>query len=594
MTSLAPNLIERITEKKPAANTDDVEKTANSSVNEVSSVDQKNDSDADSANFQGGVKRVRAITTVWSKQTLWTMFALLYLVSFVDLLLTSVQGALNPYITSSFSRHGLLASVSVVSTILGGSSRLTLAKIIDIWGRIEGFICMVAIVIIGMIMKATCKNMEAYVAGNTLYWVGHLGMMYVIDIMLADMTTLKNRMIMFTINGTPTICSTFAGPRIASLFYNNVNFRWAFGAFAIITFGVCIPVVTIMLYMQRKAYRTGALEKPVSNRTWWQSVRHYFIEFDVVGIILVTAAFSLILLPFSIATYAPNGWASGYIIAMEVLGVLCIPAFYFWEKYAPVQFLPWEYLKERTIIGSCLLYGVMFISIFIWNAYFGSYLQVVHRLDITTAGYVLNSFSLTSSIISPFVGLIISWTGDFKWTAYAGIPCVLLGTALLIPFRQPDTHVGILVMTQILNGLGTGIFATCAQLGVMAPVTHQEVAVVIAIWGLFGSIGAAIGFAIAGAMWNNILPPQLLSRLPEESKSLSSAIFGDMVLQMSYPDGSPEREAIVGAYADVQRKMVIAGACFVPLCLASIYIWKNINVKKLEKDKGAQTTGTVL
>ena len=171
---------------------------------------------------------------------------------------------------------------------------------------------------------------------------------------------------------------------------------------------------------------------------------------------------------------------------------------------------------------------------------------------------------------------------------------MLLGTALLIPFRRPDTHVGILVMTQILNGLGTGIFATCAQLGVMAPVTHQEVAVVIAIWGLFGSIGAAIGFAIAGAMWNNILPAQLLSRLPEESKSLSTAIFGDMVLQMSYPDGSPEREAIVGAYADVQRKMVIAGACFVPLCLASIYIWKNINVKKLEKDKGAQTTGTVL
>ena len=76
MTSLAPNLFERITETKPTANTDDVEKTTRSSVNEVSSVDQKNDSDADSANFQGGVKRVRAITSVWSKQTLWTMFAL--------------------------------------------------------------------------------------------------------------------------------------------------------------------------------------------------------------------------------------------------------------------------------------------------------------------------------------------------------------------------------------------------------------------------------------------------------------------------------------------------------------------------------------
>jgi len=84
----------------------------------------------------------------------------------------------------------------------------------------------------------------------------------------------------------------------------------------------------------------------------------------VIGIILITAAFSLILLPFSIATYAPDGWASGYIIAMEVLGVLCLPAFYAWERFfSPVQFLNWKYLTEPTIIGSSLLYCAMFISI---------------------------------------------------------------------------------------------------------------------------------------------------------------------------------------------------------------------------------------
>jgi len=153
--------------------------------------------------------------------------------------------------------------------------------------------------------------------------------------------------------------------------------------------------------------------------------------------------------------------------------------------------------------------------------------------------------------------------------------------------------VGILVLTQILNGLGSGIFATCGQLAVMAPVTHQEIAAVMAIWGLFGSIGAAVGFAIAGAMWNNILPTQLYNRLPEESKDQSAAIFASIVTQLSYADGTPERDAIVGAYADVQRKMVIAGACFIPLCLGCIYLWRNINVKKLEREQGKQTKGTV-
>ncbi|EOO02487.1 putative siderophore iron transporter mirb protein [Phaeoacremonium minimum UCRPA7] len=453
---------------------------------------------------------------------------------------------------------------------------------------------MLLILVIGLIMKATCQSVEAYVAAHTLFWVGHIGQGYVIDVMLADMTSLRNRMIMFGINGTPTIASTFAGPRIAQLYYKHLNFRWAFGSWAIILVGFCVPVIAIMIYEQRKAAKIGVLPQEGPQRAWWQSVWHYTLELDIVGIILITAAFSLVLLPFSIAKYAPNGWASGYIIAMEVLGVFSFGLFYSWERwFAPVQFLPWKYLKEPTIIGSCLLYGVMFASIFCWNAYFSSYLQVVHRLSITTSNYVLNSFSLTSSILAPLIGLLISYTGDFKWTAYAGVPFLLLGTALLIPFRTPSTHVGLITMTQIMCGIGSGLFAACGQLAVMAPVTHQEVAVVLAIWGLFGSIGAAIGLAVAGAIWTNVLPQQIYQRLPEESKNLSSTIFGSIVTQLYYPDGSPIREAIIGAYADVQRKMVIAGACFMPLVLGSIYVWRNLNVKKLEREKGNQTRGNI-
>ncbi|KAK7403516.1 hypothetical protein QQX98_010694 [Neonectria punicea] len=398
----------------------DMEKHAateiNAEVHDTEHDDQKTDSDADSATFQPGVERVRTITSVWSKKTLWLMFALLYLVSFVDTLLVSVQGSLNPYITSSFQKHGLLASVSVVATIVSGCSKLTLAKIIDIWGRIEGFLCMLLLVVISLIMKATCKNMETYVGAHTLYW----------------------------------------------------------------------------------------------------SIKHYFMEFDAS--------------PHT----PPNGWKSGYIIAMEVLGFLCIPVFHIWElKYSPVQFLPWKYLKEPTIIGS-------------------------------SAG-----------------------------THTLALICMILGTALLIPFRQPDTHVGVLTLVQVLNGLGTGILAACGQLAVMSPVTHQQIAVVVALWGMFGSIGAAVGYAIAGALWNNILPKELYSRLPEESKNMTATIFGDLAVQISYLDGTPEREVIVGAYAVVQKKMVIAGCCFVPLCLASIYVWRNINVKKMEVEKGTQTKGTV-
>lgn len=187
---------------------------------------------------------------------------------------------------------------------------------------------------------------------------------------------------------------------------------------------------------------------------------------------------------------------------------------------------------------------------------------------------------------------LIRYTGDFKWTSVATIPFSILGTALLVYFRHPSTGVGYLVMCQLFNGIATGVWALCGQLGIMASVGHQEIAVSLAMFGLFGSIGAAIGNAIAGGLWNNILPDQLYKRLPAESKDQAAAIFGDIVLQMSYPDGSPERDAIVGAYGDVQRKMVIAGSVFILPCIVAIFMWKNINVKNIDKEK-SQTKGNV-
>ena len=110
---------------------------------------------------------------------------------------------------------------------------------------------------------------------------------------------------------------------------------------------------------------------------------------------------------------------------------------------------------------------------------------------------------------------------------------------------------------------------------------------------MFGSIGSAIGFTIAGGIWTNILPQQILHNLPEDSKDLAVSIYSSFVIPQEYPMGSPIREATNAAYANVQRRMVIAGACFIPICLISVIMWRNVNVKKLEEERGTQSKGTI-
>ena len=148
-------------------------------------------------------------------------------------------------------------------------------------------------------------------------------------------------------------------------------------------------------------------------------------------------------------------------------------------------------------------------------------------------------------------------------------------------------------MCQLLNGIGTGIFAACGQLAIMAVMTHQEIAVGLALWGLFGSIGAAIGNAIAGAIWTNILPGELLKFLPEDKQELMPAIYSSLAIQQEYPMGTDVRDAIIKAYAVVEHKMVIAGAVVVPVFVLCTFMYKNVNVRKLEAARGKQTKGNV-
>lgn len=71
----------------------------------------------------------------------------------------------------------------------------------------------------------------------------------------------------------------------------------------------------------------------------------------------------LLLVPLTLAGSAVNRWSTGYIIAMLVLGFVIIVCFVFYEKlWAPVTFMPYKYMKDRTVFAACVLSGTLFLS----------------------------------------------------------------------------------------------------------------------------------------------------------------------------------------------------------------------------------------
>jgi MFS family permease len=378
---------------------------------------------------------------------------------------------LTPQVTSHFNIHSLTPAIGVMSSIIGGLTKLPLAKLIDIWGRPQGYMVMVGSLTLGLVLMAASNSVELYTAAQCFYWIGHNGTEYVFSVFVADTSRLKNRGLMFAFLASPFIITSWIAGPLATAYlhmgteivdgktiYAFIGWRWAYSTFAIITPVVALPLFALFQWNYKKALKAGLIPANKPGRTRAQSLKHYMIQFDAIGLFLIVSGIALLLLPFNIWSYQQEKFVSPMISCMIGLGILLLIAFALWERFgAPVTFIPFHLLRDRTVLGANLLAAVAFFGFYMWNGQFASILQVVPGLTITETTYIGNIYSIGACLWSFAAGVLIARTGRFKAQAlYFGVPVTLLGAGLMVHFRQPDVNIGYIVMCQIFIAFAGG------------------------------------------------------------------------------------------------------------------------------------------
>ncbi|KAL4972652.1 major facilitator superfamily domain-containing protein [Aspergillus desertorum] len=536
---------------------------------------------------QRGVHDVEAVTLTWSKASLIAVFINMWCLYFVNAFQSSIINNLLPYVTSDFESHSLLTTIYVVADCFSAAVFIPLSKILDVWGRAEGFLFMTILATLGMVIMAACHNLATFCAAYVFYTIGFSGMTYCIDVITADSSKLKNRALAYAFTSSPYIITAFAGPKASEDFYALYGWRWGFGVFSIVFPITAAPLYILFKLNLKKAKNRGVLAREPTGRTFLQSVWYYLIEFDAFGMFVFSAGLVIFFLPFEIADSAPHGWGTGYIIAMIVVGVVMLAIFVLHEVYiAPVPMLKFSFLWNRTVIGACLLDATYQISYYCWANYFTSFLQVVNDLTLAESGYVSNTFDVVSGVLLFGVGFLIRKTGRYKWLLYIAVPLYVFAQGLMIYFRRPNQNVGYLVMCQIFISIGGSIFIIIEQLAILAAVDHQHIATVLAILNVVGTIGGAMGNTISGSIWTNTFRKALIRYLPESAMSNLDMIYENLDTQKSYEVGSPTRLAIQKAYGYAQTRMLAAGTGIMALCFIWTVMIRNINVGKIAQVKG--------
>ncbi|KAI9691419.1 MAG: hypothetical protein M1822_007490 [Bathelium mastoideum] len=564
-------------------------------------------SDSSDEEEQAGVKKMEAISTTWTTFSLIFAYVGLYLMAFSTSLEQQTTTNLTVYATSAFHEHSLVSTVAVIQGVIQGSHlpsnlppmmesdllpaviKPPMAKIADVFGRLEAFSLAVFIYVIGYIQQAASNNVKTFAAAQIFYSAGWTGLQILQQVFIADTSDLLNRALFSTIPDVPFLVTVWAGPPIAQRIIDHSGWRWGYGLWAIVLPVAFSPLALSLFLNQRKVSKLYPSPKTVvTPARIFATLRRLWIELDLFGLCLLSAAFSLILLPLTLASLAKGGWSNGSMIAMVVIGCVCLLCFPFWERnkrLAPYAFFPRGLFADRTVVAGLLLAFFYFMAYYLSvYPYFYSYLLIVQDQSITAAGHITQTFTFTSTVTSIITSFIIKYTRHYRYFITLGSCIYLMGIGLMIRYRAQGVSTGALVGCQIAVGIGGGMLNVPAQLGVQASVSHQNVAAATAVFLTVLEIGGAVGTAISGAIWTASIPKKLQAYLPPETKDQAATIFGSVtVASTTYPMGSPTRDAINRAYQETMTTLLIVAVCVcIPLIPLSLGM-KNYKLNQLDQ-----------
>lgn len=466
-----------------------------------------------------------------------------------------------PYATSSFNRHSMLSTLAIATSLMAAICKPFIAKFSDLTSRPVTYILVLFLYVVGTIIVACSPNISAYVVGASFISVGSSGLSLLNSIVVADLSPLKWRGFMTAMLSTPYIINTWFSGLIVSAVVGS-NWRWGYGMFAIIMPVTLSPAIGIMLWLDHKANKEGKIslnaygqERQVLDKNWAKTIKNALIEIDAFGLILLGFGFSLLLLPFSLYYYAENGFKNPSMIAMFVTGGVILILFTVYEIYfAPFPSMPKRIVFNRTFISAVVIDCIYMLAGYIFINYWSSYAYVITDWSVQNWTYYNNTLTMGLCVFGVVAGAYHRIFHRYKYLQISGL-CIK--TIAYGVFSITPANTAVLVIGQIMVGVGGAFSVVSSQVAAQASVPHQDLGTVISLLSLWSSVFASIGSAISAVIWSSKMPQYLREYMPASVNDTQVLTFySDITTLRLYDMDSPIRQAGISAYYKTMYYMI--------------------------------------
>jgi SIT family siderophore-iron:H+ symporter-like MFS transporter len=161
---------------------------------------------------------------------------------------------------ADFDNHSLISTINVVRTVIAAAAQPTAAKIADVFGRLELIYVSITFYVVGTIIEASSHSVSSFCAGAVIYQIGLTIVTFLVEVIVADISSLRSRLLWSYIAATPFIINTWVSGNIAQSVLETTTWRWGVGMWAIIYPVLSMPLIISLLVAARRAAKRGDLD----------------------------------------------------------------------------------------------------------------------------------------------------------------------------------------------------------------------------------------------------------------------------------------------------------------------------------------------
>lgn len=557
---------------------------------------------------QSGVSRIEAFSRIFSRRhpVAILLYVCILCVAISFSLDQSTTAAYDVYATGALNRQSYIGTIEIAEAIIIAVSKPFIAKICDVFSRQTAYIIILISYVVGYIIVASAPNAAVLCVGRVISSAGQAGFDLVTDIIVGDLSPLQWRGFTSAMTSFPYLFLPFVGSKIqASLCATDTNtcWRWGYGMFCIIAPVLVSPIIATLMYadgqakkkrelsfaagrMQTKQAQEAGTMK-VQQSTYRERLNMFgrlLNEIDIIGLFLLGMAFALILLPFSLAPDADNGWSNRSMIAMIVCGFVILIMFIVWDvRFAEFPMLNRRVWHNKTFICAVIIDIFYFVSGNVRTTYYSTWVYVIKPWS----NYNWGNFVAMSTVCLTFFGLLAGLYHRvfhrYRALQLFGLSLRIIGLGISYWAVGRNATTAALVMSQLLNAAGGACSVVGTRVASQASVPHQDLASIISQLALWTKLGGSIGSAISSSMYTNTYMRNLLKEGLSQSDAAVFYASGTKA-RTRFVWGSPEREAGIRGFTNTVRPMFLVGLClsFIPLiagfAMPNYYLGKTQNV----------------